>query len=251
MKQTRSKTRRKARLPGRKRKRKLAARALAAAGAIAGGTQAYAEPVRFDNPAHGEAGHFHWPPEPARRIILDFAAAASEQPGANGGPTTVGHLIQPTWSNVSGPGGSVYTELQAVGVDGFNDHMVVGVASGDTIPSGSPWDVKGFVYYPHPSFGTELPEGTATYLGVRFNGPTDWQYGWVGVVRAGIELEAFAWGYETEPGVPIAAGAEGGGGDPTVPTVSEWGLAAMSLSLLVAGTWVVRKRMPQARPPVA
>ena len=33
---------------------------LAAAAAIAAGTQAYAEPIRFNNPAEGEPGHFDW-----------------------------------------------------------------------------------------------------------------------------------------------------------------------------------------------
>ncbi len=36
-----------------------------------------------------------------------------------------------------------------------------------------------------------------------------------------------------------------------IPTVSEWGLFAMSLALLAAGAWVVKKRVPQADPPSA
>jgi hypothetical protein len=52
-----------------------------------------------------------------------------------------------------------------------------------------------------------LPEGVETYLGVSFDLGAGTQYGWIGVVRNAAMLDAFAWGYETDPGVPIAAGA--------------------------------------------
>lgn len=48
------------------------------------------------------------------------------------------------------------------------------------------------------------------YVGVRFDSGTGIQYGWIGVVRnstSGLAFDAFAWGYETTPGVPITAGA--------------------------------------------
>ena len=51
--------------------------------------------------------------------------------------------------------------------------------------------------------------GQDVYLGARLKLPAQWHYGWIGVTRGGyygLELEAFAWGYETDPGVPIAAG---------------------------------------------
>ncbi len=40
--------------------RNHAVKALAAGAAIAAGTQAYAAPIRFDNPAPGEPNHFEW-----------------------------------------------------------------------------------------------------------------------------------------------------------------------------------------------
>jgi hypothetical protein len=43
-------------------------------------------------------------------------------------------------------------------------------------------------------------------MGVRFNDVDGYHYGWISVVRNGLDLDAFAWGYETEPGVPIIAG---------------------------------------------
>ncbi len=69
---------------------------------------------------------------------------------------------------------------------------------------------------------------------------------WVRVVRTGMELDAFAWGYESEPGVSVAAGA---GAEVNIPTASELGLFAMSLGMLAAGAWVVKKRVPQPRHP--
>ena len=74
------------------------------------------------------------------------------------------------------------------------------------IPSGFTWNNQRYSQYAGYGPETLLPEGTPTYLGLRFNGP-NYQYGWIGVVRTSQQLEAFAWGYETEPGVPIAAGA--------------------------------------------
>ena len=89
------------------------------------------------------------------------------------------------------------TELEIV-----NGYQMVGLAGGTLIPSGLGWN-----YYSYAYAGSPFPEGVPLYLGVRFNGPA-WQYGWIGVERIdGNKLDAFAWGYETEPGVPIAAGA--------------------------------------------
>jgi len=78
---------------------------------------------------------------------------------------------------------------------------MIGLASGTVIPSGLGWN-----YYSYAYAGSTFPEGVPLYLGVRFNGPA-WQYGWIGVERiSGSELDAFAWGYETTPGVAIPAG---------------------------------------------
>jgi hypothetical protein len=53
---------------------------------------------------------------------------------------------------------------------------------------------------------SNFPSGVARYMGVRFNDVDGYHYGWISVVRNGLDLDAFAWGYETEPGVPIIAG---------------------------------------------
>ena len=182
---------------------------LAAAVAIAGGTEAYASVIRFDNTAHGEAGHFHWAiPGPAM-TSLDLALPPSEQGGWTPMiPTAVHQSVFNGYSKIVGDGD---TSLQ-VGLPANypENYFAVGVDAGQLIPtSGTSWQqYPAYVFYPGWGPETLLPEGTPTYLGVRFDLGSGWQYGWIGAVRTGLELEAFAWGYETVPGVPIAAGAE-------------------------------------------
>lgn len=229
--------------PAKKERRKRAAKALAAAGAIAGGTQAYAAPVRFDNPAHGEPGHFHWPHEaPPNAVNLDLALPASEQPGS----ITLSSVLQFNAASYGWVGREVGTNAD-VQVGGYSNYFLVGVGAGEAVPSGAPWAARGYSYYPGYGY-SEIPEGQSTYLGVRFDTGSGTQYGWVGVVRTGLELEAFAWGYETDPGVPIAAGAAGGPTEP-IPTVSEWGMVSMTLAMLAAGTWAfTRKKQIRPKP---
>jgi hypothetical protein len=323
MKQTRKKTRKQARSPRKKEKRKRAAKALAAAGAIAGGTQAYAVPVRFENPAHGEPTHFHWAvPIGDNTRFLDLTLDANAQPGGSFTATTLGHGYSAAFGLIHN--GAAAINVHTVG--GYAD--LAPLSAGDLIQTGMQWDYSGYTYY--APYGSYLPEGEPTYLGARFDTGSGWQYAWIGVVRTGMQVETFAWGYETDPGVPIEAGAAppptgaccddatatcsedvtqadceaaesrwGGDGsdcatiDPAcvagaccgpgpcqettevgcevkpgwkyrgagttceeaicadIPTVSEWGLFAMSLGLLAAGAWVVKKRIPQAKPPTA
>jgi len=179
-----------------KLRRKRAAQALAAGVAIAGGTQAYADPVCYLNPPGAE--HFDWGGavgEPNRS--LDILAPAGVQPPGAPAPGVFQHTDSQLPTTVSeGFGGAVQTNV-------YWD--LLGVDAGELIPSGFSWAPQGYVYY--PGYGSQLPEGQQTYLGVRFDLGSGNQYGWIGVVRTGIELDAFAWGYETDPGVPIGAGA--------------------------------------------
>ena len=70
--------------------------------------------------------------------------------------------------------------------------------------SGLPRATLGCVYF--EGGYTNLPEGVEPYLGIRFDLGGGYQHSWLGVVHTGPELDAFAWGYETEVGVPIPAG---------------------------------------------
>jgi len=172
--------------------------ALAGVAIMVCGTQAEASPIRFDNPP-GE-GHFVWNPGFVGGYgYLDIMLAASAQPNTPG-PTAMLHTYQATNSQVVGHATGDLLHLQ---VSDFWD--LLGVESGELIPSGFAWFDSGFIN--DVVWGSQLPEGEETYLGVRSDLGGGWQYGWVGVVRTDFVLDAFAWGYETEVGVPIAAGA--------------------------------------------
>ncbi len=181
------------------------AAALAAAAVIAAGTQAYASPVRFDNPAG--AGHFDWNASAGHEALNILDDAASQPSGVLFDVGTFVRYSYPGYGETVEAGGpnrilgitiSYYTRLS-------------GVDAGELIPPGAPgasFGGAGFIDVTYPGYeGSLLSEGQQTYLGVRFDQGGGNQYGWIGVVRTGLELDAFAWGYETEVGVPVPAGA--------------------------------------------
>ncbi len=190
--------------------------ALAAAAALAAGTQAYAVPIRFDNPPHGEPGHFHWASASRPQPWVDATLPAGDQPGGYNDLTTLAHrLVDSTFSHVYS-----YNPLGAR-VQGNGSAYALGFSAGTPIPNsgtgysypyGNPWLFPPAVVVVNASISF-IPEGVPSYLGIAFGGSeavnfgNDGQFGWIGVVRNGLALEAFAWGYETEIGVPIAAGA--------------------------------------------
>ena len=181
---------------------KRAAILLAMGATIGLGAQAYGQTIRFDNPAHGAGGHFHWPLETPTLLWLDIKLAASAQPA--GGPTagTFVHTVFPAPTNGSNIGSGGVSEVQ---VGNTHTSALVGFEFGETIPGSFDWAGSGIVT--HSSIGgSEFLEGVEKYVGVRFDLGFGWQYGWIGGVRTGLELEVFAWGYEQTPGVPIAAG---------------------------------------------
>ena len=179
------------------------AAALAAAAAIAAGTSAYASPLRFDNPAHGEPGHFEWV-APSGLVWLDITQGAGAQPGV-GSLSAFGERLRVSMSTVSSPYGGGAESINISGAGTFlSPH-----SAGDWIPSGDVFrNVPNIARHIYGTFHTLLPEGVQTYLGVRFAEIYPlFNYGWIGGVRTGYEFEPFAWGYETEVGVPIPAGA--------------------------------------------
>lgn len=178
---------------------KSAGAALAAAAAIAAGTSAYADPVRYDNPAG--PGHFDWASvDYANAKWLDPTLDAASQPVGQEADTPASFWHHPdTYGGVFNGAGQFPNIIR----DGY---VLIGLNAGELVaPTGSQyWDRYGFVEYYGGPF---LPEGTPTYLGVRFDLGSGFQYGWIGVVRDAWVLDAFAWGYETDPGVSIPAGA--------------------------------------------
>lgn len=203
------KTKRRSRLPGAGVGAKAVASGggvLAAALAIAGGTQAYGEVIRFDNALPGEPGHFDWTDTGVEiRSYLDVTVSAAAQLG----PYGPNPFIPSAFAQVREESAQYGTIIASVGaaaglqVGGYYDYVLVGVPSGTLIPSGTEWLNFGYADW----YGSKTPEGIPTYLGVRFDLGSGYHYGWIGVVRTGTLFETFAWGYETEVGVPIAAGA--------------------------------------------
>ena len=191
------------------------AAALVAAGAIAAGTSAYAAPIRFDNPAHGDAGHFHW--GDGERLNLLLAAADNPELGQVGGSA----FSQADFGIISTIGGNVAhvqsVITQAAGYYGIIDlPLIADVGVGTMIPDASlSWDsdtpYQGLINDGYYGLGSLLPESQLVYLGTRFEAPDDgnfdFQYGWIAGVRTGFHFEATAWGYEADHGVPVAAGA--------------------------------------------
>lgn len=174
----------------------------AATAAVAFALSAYAGPIRFDNPAGPE--HFVWGTNPGSDVWLNFTLPAESQPGTPGAPGTLRQGVQSYVGSLLGSASAVDVQL-----GGPYDVFVAGVDEGVSIPSGLPWGAEPFIdyYYPEwPDFHSPIPEGVPTYVGIRFDLGAGTQYGWIGVTRDAFAFDAFAWGYETQPGVPILAG---------------------------------------------
>jgi len=195
-----------------------AAGALAAGAAIAAGTQAYAAPVRFDNPAHGEPGHFHWPPATNGPYgdPLAIYLPASSNPAWDGfndygdpiaSPNTLQQLGSSSRTSIGGNAGMTF----ATQGQGGSSFALIPLTGGQQIgPHGQ--ITPSYAYSPtinHNTYGSLLPAGEEVYVGLAWNQPDGVHYGWLGVVRDPSTqfVEAFAWGYETDAGIPIAAGA--------------------------------------------
>lgn len=167
-----------------------------------------AEVVSFTNP--DDAGHFDWAPGVGGSVVLDFTLAADQQPGVAGGPTSVRQLLEATTA-------SCVTDAPLHMMTGSGEFpaewFLVGVDYAVEIPPApdtSWWSGSSYQWFDgqYPPTGTLLPLDTPTYLGVRFDLGDGDQYGWIGVTYSSADhtLDAFAWGYQTTPGVPILAG---------------------------------------------
>ena len=156
-----------------------------------------ASPVRHDNLPG--PGHYDWGDTvggPNWELAIPLPAAL--QGGPQGLSGSFYHTnIDPSDVGASASDGRIH-------VGGDFGVFLVGLNLGESIPAAYAWDASGFVLF--EGFGSALPEGQQTYLGLSFDLGDGDRYGWIGVVRDGHQLDAFAWGYETEPGVAIAAG---------------------------------------------
>jgi len=168
------------------------------------GTQANADPVRFDNPPG--AGHYEWPPPlDDQTHWLDVTQPAGSQPALPENPIALQQQWISSDSRVRGETGGAEVEI-----GGLWGLFLTDVGEGTPIPSGLSWSQSGYIYYTGDYW--ELPAGQPAYIGMRFDPGDGLHYGWINVVRDPdatnpYALDALAWGYETEAGVPIPAGA--------------------------------------------
>jgi len=167
-----------------------------------------ADIIHFVNPSPGQQGHYDWRWEPVAgwESWLDITAPATAQSGLASG-SSVGQVFS-TVPDES----SVYNRNGAGATIGCSSHFTFGFTStgyqfGSLIGFTNFWYLTGV---PHitdlgdgVSFFTDIPDGSRRYLGVIT--ATDHR-GWIEVERTGMNLTAYAWAYQTEPGVPIVAG---------------------------------------------
>ena len=184
---------------------------LVTAAAIAAATaSAHAEAVRYENTAG-----FSW-----MFNTLDVTQSAEDQTfGISGTSIHMDYFgdFYPSFSYghtyTSGDGAEIFNS-------GFNNRYAspldAGTLIGPDLQDGAfsqnstfEFSFTSCDYYGYDCFdGTRglLPSGVDTYLGVRLNIDGDTHYGWIGVNRRGVDLDVFAWGYETEANVAIQAG---------------------------------------------
>lgn len=188
--------------------------ALAAAAVIAGGTQAYADPVRFDN----VGGQFVWSGQ-----HLDVRRSSSAQANQASLSTVIQSVsvsprpYYPYTPMIKALGDGSATLAQDYHYGMYSAWWTVDTASkGATI--GNRFDFSGtharslanWVFVPNTRWYQYffVPKTGTFYLPVRFVDGEDGHYGWIAGEWRGEEgAHALAWGYETTPNTPIAAGA--------------------------------------------
>lgn len=212
---------------------------LAAALAIAAGTQAYAAPVRFDNPAG--PNHFDW------TTFLDNNLDIRTGPGNQTGAYVPGVTVNADYEYGSGyylpPGGGYFAGAAQSSVFGGAEFLRSGyymfpIASGGLIGTGGQsFDYNGYPYADLSFYFYNTKYSTYSglrsflnlglnYLGLRLTIDTgakalETHYGWLAVEVDYVNLpetygigdlsmlaitDAVAWGWETTPNTPIGAG---------------------------------------------
>jgi hypothetical protein len=169
------------------------------------GPQTYAEVIRFNNPDSGEPGHFDWDwgGEFDATTWLDITSPSTDQ-GRGVGPSSVGQVNHQSGAfNITTGGAAVFRAAASA------PPWTMSLSAGSTI--------DGQLYFGTDTWHASDPpdgdpisslfeSGVRQYIGVRVSDIDGYHYGWIGVVRQDMDFDAFAWAYETEPGVPIIAG---------------------------------------------
>lgn len=202
------------------------AKTLSVGVAIASGTQAYADAIRIENPP-GPC-HFDWARQLSENLrggVLDVTLQPTEQdiaspyPDATG-PSEFEHSAYMGFFSDSSRIVTAYYGYSGAAVESVS-LLACGQYYGSAYRVTSPANELGVpdpaamlsfegatnVIPSYNSYCSPLiPEGAPTYLGIRFDLGAGTQYGWIGVTRDGLALDAFAWGYETTPGASILPG---------------------------------------------
>ncbi len=196
------------------RSHRKTARAIATAAAMAGGTQAYADAVRFEN-----NGEFEWS-RCRDTIRLDILLPAGAQDGALGparidlsttcescGYYSTMKLRAPDGAFVRRSDGGCYYYCSSPPPRPMK--MPEGAWIQRDLRGAKGWRPGAVDFYCGCCNENHWPPG-AGYMGFRFTAADGIHYGWVYADRVsrdgGPHLDALAWGYETEPDAPIKAG---------------------------------------------
>ncbi len=196
--------------PRRPRVGRNGAKALAAATALAGGTHAYADAIRFDN----KDGEFEWSRclETGRLDVTKSAEAQDGQLSPSSfdqyRPCEKGPYCYPCISFNATSGNWImdayyhcYTELLELWSGYLIQEELEPRFGGWT--SGGRAEITGDTYCRYWSFGR------TGYAGIRFRADDGVHYGWIKgrlIDEERPNLLALAWGYETEPNTMIRAG---------------------------------------------
>jgi hypothetical protein len=171
---------------------------------MAGGTNAYADDISFEN-----NGEFEWS-VCGQSVGLDVTLPAGAQDGRPGASS----FEQLRACLDCDRGGAIRIDAPISGslaiaacdervVHRFFEERRIGEDLGRL-----EWRNTGPVYCGYYCYQTWSPPATG-YIGIRFSAPDGFHYGWIKARTSNSDelyLEALAWGYETEPDTLIRAG---------------------------------------------
>lgn len=168
---------------------------------------ARAEIVHFTNPAPGQPGHYAWYGF-MEFIYLDIMFSAEEQTNQPSGSSVVQVVIGYPTGGIWGllgffDGLSDSAMIAGVHVPPYDDPFVLPLQHGDSLIGLDflDWGIYAAGYPPNSV--SSFPEGALRYVGVLTR---DGRHGWIAVERTGLNFNAAAWAYQTQPGEPIIAG---------------------------------------------
>ncbi len=170
---------------------------------------AHADIVHFVNPAPGEPGHFAWYGGGQHPRYLNITTPAAEQANVSTGRSVAQIILGLPTGGIWGQlglfegGGPDFARIAGVVIPPYDNHEVLPLQHGDPL-TGLNFLGYGLYAWGFPPFTTSaFPEGSRRYIGVLTG---DGLRGWIEVERTGLNFNAVAWAYQSDPGAPILAG---------------------------------------------